>query len=488
MDLIKASLSVVHPATSDTDTIMKNYEKANAQAITQQNPTFKKNISFGANPQDKFFDLAKIKQYKLANNMELVLNPNKSDIATSKITMSTQAPANIKPCIPAILTVILNEGTKTKNFETFYKEVHKSGITMRFDADFHSITAHSESLADDLPLALDLVKEVFSDPRLIENSFEYAKKLVKEAVLNTDSSAKESAMRKLFPNRPEFATRDEILQSIKTVTLDEVIGFFEYVKNNAKAKGIFTAPIETKPIIEQTIIEKLSSGLQNFRPFDINVFNSYAPTTENIVLTKAEPRNQADIVQIYKFKTNYNPKDQVVFKVLNTILGDGPSSRLFNDLRETQKLAYRVNSSIDFTGNTGLITLGINTTTDDKIANIQQFDNVQKSLDGFKEHIEKLKNTTVSTEELEAAKLRMKTKLLNSIETSDSQNKILNSSKDSLLGLNSLNENLRLLDTVTAQDIKNAANYIFENPPVISILASQDTIDFYNKKTVQTTT
>ena len=68
----------------------------------------------------------------------------------------------------------------------------------------------------------------------------------------------------------------------------------------------------------------------------------------------------------------------MTFSLLNTILGGGPSSRLFNDLREQQKLAYRVESDIDYEGDTGIISLGIKTTTDNPSENIEQFDNVKK--------------------------------------------------------------------------------------------------------------
>lgn len=197
-------------------------------------------------------------------------------------------------------------------------------------------------------------------------------------------------------------------------------------------------------------------------------------------MTKAEPRNQAEILQAFKFKTNYNPKDQMTFSLLNTILGGGPSSRLFNDLREQQKLAYRVESDIDYEGDTGIISLGIKTTTDNPSENIEQFDNVKKSLDGFKKHIEMLKTQPVSQDELDSAKLVVKTKLLNVLETSDGQTGVLSGSMDSYYGINMVNKNLKLIDEITAADIQNAANYIFNSNSVISILASQKTLDNMN--------
>lgn len=485
LDLHKASLAVVHPAGEDDASILENYNKANnvqnnASNKSVQNIKNANKLSFKARLEDKMMNMQKIKQLRLANNMEVILNPNKSDIATSQIVLQTTAPADVKPAVPSILSVMLNEGSKDKNYEQFYKNVHKSGMNLKFDADFRSISASVESLAQDAGYSVDLIKEVFNHPRFNESSLTYAKKLVKEAVLNVDDSASEIALAMMFPHLNEFATKEEVLKSIDEITLQDIQGFYNYIKSNSMAKAVYTAPFEKKPELEKTIISKLSMDLGLYKPFNTDTFKSFIPVKENKILTKAQQRNQADIISYYKFKTNYNPKDHAVFVLLNTILGGGPSSRLFEDLREKEKLAYRVESNIDFVGDTGVMSLGIKTTTDNPAENIKQYDNVEKSLNGFQKHIDMLKTEMVTAEELEAAKLRVKTKILNSLESSASQTSVLNSAKDNICGISTINENLKLIDAVTVQDIQNAANYIFDSKSVTSILASQDTLDNMN--------
>ena len=91
-----------------------------------------------------------------------------------------------------------------------------------------------------------------------------------------------------------------------------------------------------------------------------------------------------------------------------------------------------------------------------------------------------LKTQPVSQDELDSAKLSVKTKLLNVLETSDGQTGVLSGSMDSYYGINMVNKNLKLIDEITAADIQNAANYIFNSNSVISILASQKTLDNIN--------
>ena len=478
LDLNKVSLSVVHPqSVSDAD-IAKSYNQVNnsipqntaVQGINHKVPAFKGRI------EDKTFDLNKIKQYKLANNMEIILNPNTSDIASCGITFETEQPANVKPAVPLILSVMLNEGTKDKNYDAFYEKVHKAGMNLHFDAGFATLTASSQSLSQDVGLAIDSIKEVFANPRMTEKSFDYAKKMVKEALLNSETSAVELSLEKLYPNRPQMAGKDEILKTLDSITLSEVQGLFNYLIQNSMSKAVFTAPTEKNPELEKTIVDKLSVGFNNFKPFKLGHFDIYSDLDKDKIITKSKPAKQADIAQCYKFKTNYNPKDQVTFYLLNTILGDGPYSRLFNDLREKQKLAYRVESALDFVGNSGIITLGIKTTTDDKEANDIKYDNVEKSLNGFKKHVQKIMNEKVSEEELNGAKLRIKNKLLNSIESSASQTVVLSDTKESIYGPAATAEKLKLIDTITPEDIQNAAKYIFSRPSVTTVIASEDTL------------
>lgn len=65
---------------------------------------------------------------------------------------------------------------------------------------------------------------------------------------------------------------------------------------------------------------------------------------------------------------------------MNTILGGNPSSRLFSDLREKEKLAYHVKSNTKIYENIGVISLKIGTTTDNKDTGEKSFENIKNQL------------------------------------------------------------------------------------------------------------
>ena len=162
---------------------------------------------------------------------------------------------------------------------------------------------------------------------------------------------------------------------------------------------------------------------------------------------------------------------------MNTILGGNPSSRLFTDLREKQKLAYHVKSNYETNDDIGLLTLKIKTTTDNKETGEKSFDNIQKSIDGFNKHIEKIKNEKVTDEELNNAKLSLKNSLLNASHTPHGKTMSILTGMDSPYGISLDNQLFAEIDKITADDIYNAANYIFAGKPTYSILATEDTLN-----------
>ena len=164
-------------------------------------------------------------------------------------------------------------------------------------------------------------------------------------------------------------------------------------------------------------------------------------------------------------------------ELLNIILGGGMSSRLFTDLREDKKLAYSVGSGRLNEKDTDSIVLHIATTTDSPDPNEGSPENLTQALEGFQDNVNKLKTENVSQKELENAKIQYKTEILDNFETSIGKTSAFASSKYSPYDMNYWSQIFDAIDKVTVDDIRAAANYIFANPPITSIVASQKTFD-----------
>ena len=158
-------------------------------------------------------------------------------------------------------------------------------------------------------------------------------------------------------------------------------------------------------------------------------------------------------------------------------MGGSSNARLFSDLREKQNLAYSVSSNIQSFENTGILTLQIQTTTDNKEAGIQSFDNVQKSLEGFKKHTNLLCSELVTDEELQSAKMKLKQKIIGECQNPITETELLAMNALEPFGIKRIDKYVEAIDKITKEDIQQAAQFIFSHNPTTSILASQDTID-----------
>ena len=116
------------------------------------------------------------------------------------------------------------------------------------------------------------------------------------------------------------------------------------------------------------------------------------------------------------------------------------------------------------------------TTTENKDTGEISYDNLQKSVEGFKNHVQKLKTERVTPEELQNAKLALKDSILTMNQASAGKCDTLASSINTPYGITRANQILDIIDTITSDDIYNAANYIFSQKPVYSIVASENTL------------
>lgn len=462
-DLNKASITVVHPATADEEKIKHNHDAA-------------KNISFGSaktvlNEED-------IKSYVLPNNMQVVTNNIKTNqsnlVAEFYIPQHDKLSKNLGASL--ILDYMLNQGSAGKDKQTFAREFEKNGISGNFSASLRTIGANMEFASEDTAKALDLMKEVIENPRFTIEEFKHAKAFVTDAIMISNKSATDKLNEELFKDEPTGMNKEQVLQSIDEATFDDVKELYKQIMTNAQASIVMSAPFEKNSKLQNTLFEKMNT-FDNFQKFNMSLRNNFKPIEKTKVLTDDDATNQAKIIEAFTYKYSGNMQDALTLKLMNTILGDGATSRLFQDLREQRKLAYSVRSSLDHVGNTGMIKLSIGTTTENVDTGEISYDNVQKAIDGFNENVERMKNEKVSEEELESAKLSLKNDMLNAAEHPIGRSELLNDGLYSFYGLTNINQKFAMIDKITADDIQNVAKNVFGGKPVYSILATQNTLD-----------
>lgn len=458
LDVNKASVTVVHPASATEETIKQNHQA----------------ISF-TGAKKEAINMSSVKEYNLNNNFRAVtINSKTNNVSlTLKLKNDNFVPEKLSAAL--VLDELFKEGTMFRKQEDFETDMAKNGIEIVSGAAENSVSSVVYCDSDDLGKALEGLKESVENPRFTQEDFKRAKKNIKENIMLSEKSAYDKLDCELYKGLPEGYSKEEILQELDSLTLDDVKHFYNSVTHGI-GEVVVAAPLNKKTKLSNTLF----NGLNQLKPvneFSVKTLKDvYAPTTETKVLTDTDFKNQAEIVEAFKYRVNNNIKDKVTVSLLNTILGGNPSSRLFSDLREKEKLAYHVKSNTRIYENIGVISLKIGTTTDNKDTGEKSFENIKKSIDGFNRHIEKIKTEKVTDEELANAKLSLKNQILNSNHASDDKTISLLQGLNSPYGLSRENLLFDEIDKITLDDIYNAANYIFAGKPTYSIVATEDTL------------
>jgi predicted Zn-dependent peptidase len=177
------------------------------------------------------------------------------------------------------------------------------------------------------------------------------------------------------------------------------------------------------------------------------------------VLVRRQRTEQAHICLGVRAYSYLHP-DRYVIDLLNTVLGEGMSSRLFLNIRERLGLAYDVHSFLQKHRDTGYVAVYLG--VDPKKA--------LEAINAVMAELGVLCDREVIAEELERAKEFTKGRLRLELETTNGVAFWL-TYQELLLGqIKTIEEELALVDAVTAADIKRVAGEILGGPIQMAVI------------------
>lgn len=450
---------------------LKNFMDLNKASIVVAHPEPKKNTpSFKGKLVKEGLNLNEFSQTKLPNNVNVYLKNDKSELKTMFLTFETPVSAKINPVLPNVMTKLLNVGNLGQSDEEFSKDMAAHGVQYSFNVYDNGINIVANALNSDIDFGLGKIVNTLKNPKFTQQDFEKAKNQVEQEILASKKSPNDYCNQVLLPQLNSAPTKEDKLKALSELKLEDVTGFMEYLKQNAGARFVWN-----KSKIPYQLL-----NLKNLKDVSNEKMKTYTPLEKNVIKTQTDNNGQAKIIQSFKFERTNSPKEDMALDAMNIILGSGTTSRLFNDLRETQKLCYSVRSNTDDYGNTGIITLSIGTTTDSAKDPTASSANVTKSLEGFKKHIEKLKNEPVTEEELDAAKLMIKSDILNIVETNAGKMFALLKGVSEKNNPDDVNYILKTVDELKPEDIQKMAQKVFAGHSLTSIVANESTLKELN--------
>lgn len=316
----------------------------------------------------------------------------------------------------ALLPLVLKRGTNNlnsqeeinKRLEELYGANFDYGVETNGDnhiLKFNIEILNNKYLKEDiLKDGIDLLFDIVFNPYIIEGKFskEYVlqeKENLKD-IINARSDDKRAyssfrCVEETFKKRPYSVSRIGYVEDLNEINENNLYDFYKWVIENARI-DIYTSGenVNEEYIINNNHIKLLEERKDNFykealvEEFDDKV---------NIVEDHMEVK-QGNLAMGVLAKEDKNIKEGL--EVLNAVLGVGSNSKLFQNVREKESLAYTAGSMFQKQKSFILIKAGI------EIAN---YDRAVKII---KKQLELLKEGEITEEEISAAKEILTSSLL----------------------------------------------------------------------------
>ncbi|MEH2178886.1 M16 family metallopeptidase [Nostoc sp.] len=309
-------------------------------------------------------------EFKFPNGLRILLLPDRS---TPTVTLSgyIQAGTEFDPDNRAGLAAFVAEnllnGTKSKDVLTIAKVLGERGASLNFQANREGVHIEGDSLADDLPILLEILADVMKNSTFPVKELElHRQQTLTELQQELDEPsevARRVFVQSIYPKKHPLHTfpTDESLQQIQR---QDVIDF--------KAKH-YRPDTTVLALVGDFDLDKVRSLLKNkFGDWEVS---KKAPTLkyppvaipEKIVSVNPVLPDKAQAVTYmgYTSINRYDPRFHAAL-VLNQILGgDTLSSRLGAEVRDRQGLSYGIYSSFQVGKNVGTFLIEMQTSPED---------------------------------------------------------------------------------------------------------------------------
>ncbi|MCH9685840.1 MAG: insulinase family protein [Deltaproteobacteria bacterium] len=249
---------------------------------------------------------------------------------------------------------MLGEGTRSRSKAKLDEAIEFVGGTLIAGSGMHVSTVFSRSLRDDLKLSLLLMADEVQNATFPAGALTklkaQAKASLRMATSQPDVLADTLFGMAVYPAGHPYGRPLATNSAIDSIGIEDVRRFHKtfYRSNNAflLLSGDITAA-EAKPLVQRAFGEWTAAELKDLPANPLNGFTRYElPQKLNVHLVNRPGSAQASI-RVGNLAMARNHEDWAALEVANGILGAGPNSRLFADLREEQGLTYGISSAVE---------------------------------------------------------------------------------------------------------------------------------------------
>ena len=348
------------------------------------------------------------------------------------------------------------KGTENRSAEDIARQVDSIGGNMDAFTAKECVCFNIKVLDEHLPIALDVLSDLVLRPVFKPEDIERERGVILEEI-------------KMDEDNPDYLVHEIFTQNFwKNHALGRpILGTKETVKrfSPAPVRKLYAERFVPGNIIisaaghlkHEQFVQLVAGHFESMKSRK-NGFRSPVPK----VMPKIVLRNKKSLeqVQICLGVPSYPiaHEERHASYVLNTLLGGGMSSRLFQNIRERQGLAYAIYSDLNPYRDTGCLSVNAGTSRE----------TAAKVVRSIVAEFHKLKSELISAEELRRAKDQLKGSLMLSLESSTARMSNLARQEMYFDRFFSMDEMMRKIEEVTSEQIKSISEEFFR-PEAIAV-------------------
>jgi predicted Zn-dependent peptidase len=358
---------------------------------------------------------------------------------------------------------MLFKGTANRSAEEIARSVDSIGGNLDAFTAKEMVCFNTKVLDEHLPIAMDVLSDLVLNPSFRAEDIEKEKGVILEEI-KMDADSPDYLVHEIFSSnfwkdhplgKPILGTRETVKRFNQAMVQDYYRGV--YTPSNLLITAAGNLGHERLVNLARERFEALPAAAPETPQM--------APATH----ARISLRSKKDLEQVHVClgvpSYPIPHQDRFTCYVLNTILGGGMSSRLFQNIRERQGLAYAVFSELNPYSDTGCLSVYAGTSLESAKQVVQS---VLREFTDLKQH-------NAPAEEVRRAKDHLKGSLMLSLESTSSRMSNLARQEMHFRRFFSLDELAESIEQVTADDVQRVAQTFFDQKNVaLTVLGNLD--------------
>jgi predicted Zn-dependent peptidase len=357
------------------------------------------------------------------------------------------------------------KGTKKRTARDIATEVDSLGGEMNAFTSQENTTYYIKVLDEHLPAAVDILSDILLGSRFDPADMEKERKIILEEIKGVEDTP-DDFIHELFTATvwPDNSLGRPILGTKETIRALKHADIVRYIEDYYIPREIV---ISVAGNFEHAHLIDLLEGAFGKLSRKGVPKQEIAPAFNRAVTVKKKQLEQVQVCLGCK-GLHYTHEDRFVIMALNTLLGNSMSSRLFQEVREQNALAYSIYSYVTAYRDAGLVTVYAGTDPA----------NAKEAIGLIVKELRKIRDEGITAAEEKRVKDQIKGNLVLSLETSNSHMGRIARQEIYFGKYLSVDDIIKTVDKVTAEQVQRLARQLFTRENLsLSILGPMSKAD-----------